>query len=333
MEQIGIFLETVKLARKQTCLNMALFPLLAPNGDEPEYLTLEEALDNDAIEITEVTKGGSVQELKLINRGAQHVLIVEGEELVGAKQNRIVNATFLFAGNSEVIIPVSCVEQGRWDYRSHKFESGGKLMQSSLRGEHKSAVMASLASGGGFQSDQDMIWNGLAQKAHRMNVCAPTMAMADLFEQHEDRFSSYLKSFFLVDNQVGAVFVLNGKVAGLECFGYQRTFAGFFEKLIKSYVLDALDWLQEGQTIKPRTEPVRRFLDATKNAKRETYPSIGLGKNISMHSRTISGSALVNGEKVLHLSAFRIRNQSKGGKVPFHRYSARRRQRQSIKID
>jgi hypothetical protein len=33
---------------------------------------------------------------------------VDGEELIGAKQNRIVNATFLIAGQTEITIPVSC---------------------------------------------------------------------------------------------------------------------------------------------------------------------------------------------------------------------------------
>jgi hypothetical protein len=50
-------------------------------------------------------------------------LIVEGEELLGAKQNRIVNATFLVAGKTEIVIPVSCVEQRRWRYDSESFAS------------------------------------------------------------------------------------------------------------------------------------------------------------------------------------------------------------------
>ena len=312
MDQIGIFLETVKLARKQSYLNLALFPLLAPDKGDPYYLTLEEVLEKETMVITEVGEGGRVPELKILNRGAQQVLIVEGEELVGAKQNRIVNATFLIAGNSQVIIPVSCVERGRWDYRTRNFESGRKIMHASLRKAHQGRVMASLACGDGFESDQGMIWDELAEKAHRMKVRSPTGAMADLFENQEERFSRYVKSFHLVDNQVGAVFVINGEVTGLDCFGHQKTFSRFFEKLLKSYVLDALDWFQEAKTIKPRPEQIRRFLDATQNAKREIYPSIGLGKNLILHSKALSGSALVHEDKVLHLSAFKSGDQGIG---------------------
>jgi len=38
---------------------------------------------------------------------------------------------------AEAIIPVSSVEQGRWAYRSPKFQSGKKIMPPSLRREHQ----------------------------------------------------------------------------------------------------------------------------------------------------------------------------------------------------
>jgi hypothetical protein len=49
-----------------------------------------------------------VPELKLVNLSPSKILILDGEELKGAKQNRIVNATFLIGPKSEVVIPVSC---------------------------------------------------------------------------------------------------------------------------------------------------------------------------------------------------------------------------------
>jgi hypothetical protein len=129
MKQIISFLETAKLARKQVHRNLTVFPLLAPNGIVPDYLTLEQALDQDLIRITELDTEGSVPELKLKNLGKKKVLIIEGEELIGAKQNRIVNSSFLIAGKIEVVIPVSCVEQGRWNYKSESFKSGKRMAQ------------------------------------------------------------------------------------------------------------------------------------------------------------------------------------------------------------
>jgi hypothetical protein len=120
-------LENVKLGWKQSHLNMPLFPLLASDAGEPDYMILEEAPGRGAVEITEVSHGGSVPDLKLINKSDHKLLVVEGEELVGAKRNRIVNASFLIAGQTEITIPVSCVEQGRWSYRLQKFASGEKV--------------------------------------------------------------------------------------------------------------------------------------------------------------------------------------------------------------
>jgi len=45
MQPISSFLSQAKIARKQSHKNLTLFPLLAPDGSKPGYLTLEQALD------------------------------------------------------------------------------------------------------------------------------------------------------------------------------------------------------------------------------------------------------------------------------------------------
>ena len=208
---------------------------------EPEYLLLEQALDKDLIQTKELNTEGSVPELKLKNLGKKSVLIIEGEELVGAKQNRIVNSSFLIAGKTEVVIPVSCVEQGRWSYRSETFASGEKMMHASLRREHQEDVKFSLKRGRGYQSDQSRIWDNISEKSARMNVESPTHAMADVYESYEDKLSEFINKFQLIEWQVGALFAMDGQIVGLEGFGCHDTFKRFFDKLVKSYALDALD--------------------------------------------------------------------------------------------
>ena len=60
------------------------------------------------------SESGSVPELVVENPLAERVLLYDGEELVGAKQNRILNVSVLVEAKSTLTIPVSCVEQGRW---------------------------------------------------------------------------------------------------------------------------------------------------------------------------------------------------------------------------
>jgi hypothetical protein len=103
MEPVGAFLDVCRLARKQTHRNLTVFALLGEQFFEPTYLLLETALEKGLVEIRELGPEGSVPELRLLNRAGRPVLIVEGEELVGAKQNRVVNVTILVAAGGELV--------------------------------------------------------------------------------------------------------------------------------------------------------------------------------------------------------------------------------------
>jgi len=324
MTQIQSFLKTVRLARKQVHGNLALFPLLAPEGEKPDYLVLEEALGKGLVEVTERDQEGSVPELKLLNKGKKPILVVEGEELVGAKQNRIVNISFLVAGKTGVVIPVSCVEQGRWRYDSVQFSSGKKMMHASLRRVSQQDVAYSIRHGEGYRADQGRIWDDIQEKSVRMEAPSPTGAMAEIYDCYDERLSEFTQAFQLIEWQVGAIFAIDGRVLGLECFGCYDTFNLFFDKLVKSYALDALDSSEKTKTDSVPPEKARRFITSTLKSKCENHPSLGLGNNITLESRTVSGAALVEGDRLLHLSAFRKEKKNDVSGVGFQRYSRRR---------
>ena len=114
MQHLSAFLSSLSLGSSQSVAGLTVFPLLRQPAPEPWYDTLTEAVAARTARVTEVSDAGRVPELQVVNDSPRHVLIVDGEELVGAKQNRIVNLTILVPPKTSLTIPVSCVEAGRW---------------------------------------------------------------------------------------------------------------------------------------------------------------------------------------------------------------------------
>ena len=323
------YLDKVKVGWKQSHRNLAAFPILSGYPTALDYITLDEALAGGFIEVTEVSQGGAVPELKVVNKSPRMVLILDGEELVGAKQNRIVNTTILIQANSTTMIPVSCVEQGRWYYRSPSFASEERIMSPALRAMKAERVHRSVRETGTFRSDQGRIWEEISEKAHRRGTESSTMALADIYEKERSSLTKYVKHFRPVEMQVGAVFLINGKVVGLDSFGKPEPLTKVFKKLVESYALDAVDWSEMGKDDRPSGADVRTFLQAAQIAPVEKHSSVGLGTDCRMESEKLAGFALVHEEQVLHLSVFARGNASSrehhGSRM--QRFSRRRRTR------
>jgi len=294
-----------------------------------EYLLLDEALSQDSIEVTEVDKAGSVPELKIINKSPEMVLILDGEELVGAKQNRIINTTILIGANATIVIPVSCVEQGRWSYHSPRFSSGVRMMSSGLRAMKSIHVHRSIRETGHYTSDQVEIWAEISDKATRRRATSPSMAMSEIYEKDRPSIQEYIKHFKLINSQVGAVFMINGKAVGMDAVGKPETFSKIFKKLVESYALDAVDWLDpEKEPEVPKSE-VTKFMRDSQATRVESHESVGLGIDYRLESKKLTGFSLALDDQILHLCIF-AREDDRDREVSgsrIQRFSSRRRNR------
>jgi hypothetical protein len=67
---------------------------------DPGWLTLAEA--GLAVTIEEVNEAGAVPTLRLTSTADRPVLLLDGEELIGAKQNRVLNTTVLVAAGARL---------------------------------------------------------------------------------------------------------------------------------------------------------------------------------------------------------------------------------------
>jgi hypothetical protein len=181
-----------------------------------------------------------VPNLQVKNNGQIAILILTGEELVGAKQNRIVNATFMIGAGHSVTLPVSCVEQGRWQYRGKDFRSENRMSSPMLRKGVQQDVMGAMGEGLGFRANQSRVWTELSEKSLRMKVRSDTGAMSDIYESYEDQLRHYTNRFSLAENQNGIMVTINDQVIGLEIFDSPDSLAKYFQKIIHSYALDVI---------------------------------------------------------------------------------------------
>jgi hypothetical protein len=272
----------------------------------PGYVTLDEALTAKTCEITEISDHGSVPELRVVNRGPDPVLIVDGEELTGAKQNRVVNLTILVAAASELTIPVSCVEAGRWRARSRTFASAPRAQYASGRAKRMSQVTASMRDVGGHHADQADVWHHIAEKSARLGASSPTSAMEALYMDHAARIDALVRAMTPLDGQVGALFAVSDRVVGLDLFDRPGTLRALLPKLVRSVAIDALDAQHVHEAAVPAGPPsaAALFVAALSSAATHVAPALGLGEDVRLSAPGLTGAALVVDGVVIHASGF-----------------------------
>jgi hypothetical protein len=309
MNVINQTLERIEIGMGTTFENLTLFPLFDPKASlaEPDYLTLDEALTQKVAHITEVSESGSVPELKFVNESDQRILLLDGEELQGAKQNRILNLTILVAARQTLLVPVSCVEAGRWSRRSAEFATAGHAHYASGRARKMGQVTESLSMRGGRHSDQGEVWADIAAKASRMAAPSPTSAASALYEQNADDIERFVRAFTTTSGarQVGALFGINGRIIGLDLFDYPATLTKLLAKLVRSNALDAIDAGDEPKTPLTR-DNVDGFLHLIADAQMQQFPAIAEGEDIRLTVSGLTGGALIADARVVHLSAFQV---------------------------
>jgi hypothetical protein len=300
--KLTALLNGATIGQPQTHANMTVYPLRVKNGHKRNYQTLDEAMQARTIEVSEVSQGGSVPNLKVRNTGPLPVLLVVGEELVGAKQNRVLNTSLLVPAQKEIEVPVSCVERGRWSYSSRAFSTSTTSSHLSLRKAQVERVTDNLRSRAKFDADQSAVWQEVERKIHTTGSLSRTAALHDVYSQTEDNLKNYLTAFPPPDAE-GVIVTINGQIAGADIFDHTDTLRILWPKLLRSYALDALERQSTPQAAQP-PEDVQQFLAAAQNAKDERYDSVGLGEDVRLSNDRVTGSSLLWGDQVIHASLF-----------------------------
>ncbi|MBW7864175.1 MAG: hypothetical protein H3C30_07165 [Candidatus Hydrogenedentes bacterium] len=302
-ETLQQILSGLKLGTPQAFHNFTLFPLLDRGVEGVDYLTLGAALKLGLLSVVETSGGGSVPELKVVNRAEKPVLILDGEELMGSKQNRVLNTTVLLKPSSETIIDVSCTEHGRWHYESAEFADSEVVMARGIRAMKNRSVSESVRSMHQYRSDQSGIWDKISELNAESGVHSETGAMRDAFVCREEELRRCEEVFTVVDGQTGFIFVVDGAVAGMDLVSRADAYAQLHGKLVRSYVIDSP--LKAEATPRPVPEEcVRSFLALVLQCDESSHPSVGLGVDWRYEHREVAGSALILDDICVHAAFF-----------------------------
>jgi hypothetical protein len=289
--------------------SLGVLPLFTRKEGALDYLTYEEALREGTVEVVEVSEAGSVPELLLANNGDRRVLVIDGEQLVGAKQNRIMNTTVMAEARVRVVIPVSCVEQGRWHYEGKRRMSTSRAsLYAGTRAAKSRQVNRNLRMSREYCEDQHVIWRDISGRLAENGVHSPTVAMDEHYSQRKGELGDFsrdlaVERFNGEGSMVGAVFTLAGAVMGLDLFDRPPTLEAQWDKLLGSYAIEALRTGEDGSV---DDSLISGFLRAAGSSKMEEFDSVGTGTDVRITGDTVVGGALVVDGEIPHLYAFQV---------------------------
>jgi len=303
MDPVRKYLSKMELGERTVFRNLTMFAVEGAADGTLEYLTLADAMRLEVAKVSEISDGGSVPELLFENSADLPVLIFDGEELVGAKQNRTVNLTILAPAGKTIKIPVSCVEAGRWRRESSHLEMSNRNHFARGRAARAATVSHSMRRDGSRRSDQRRVWADISAKASRMEAPSATQAMAEVFDRHRTSLESFVEAFTHGEQQTGGLFAIGSEIVGIDLFDRRSTLAAMLPKLVRSYAIDAME--TDGKDGKPaKKKDARAFLGQLAETEIQGYGAVGLGNDFRLTSPGVVGGGLAVDGHLIHLAAF-----------------------------
>ena len=264
------------------------------------YETLATAIASRHVTVTELN-GGSVPELAVQHRGPVPVLLIDGDQVEGGRQNRVVNTTILIPVGVDFTLPVSCVEQGRWRETRVDFSSG-EIVPPSVRRGKESSVRASYSRVGAPRSDQGEVWARVSESLTSAQAVSRTSDLSDAYTARRvDLEDTRINLPCPNDGAVGVVAIFGGEVKAADIFDRAETLSEFWPRLVRSYALEAVT---SGTGVPEPASLAHAFLTSSAQATATLNTPPGLGQDIRLSGSGVRGAALIHGGVAIHTALY-----------------------------
>ncbi len=274
-------------------------PICSNEQKKANYITVDRN-DSDLFCLHETEK---VSYLLVENLSIKPLLILNGEIFDGAMQDRVANETVLIPSKSSVEINVSCVEQGRWAYKTKAFSRGKNMFNYHSKGvkdQYNNSLKHNRPSG----SVQSNVWSSISDKQRRMGVFSRTGSINDTYEKYEESLNHLREKIIEQDNQIGLLVMIPGKYIGIDLFTNGDIFNKYKERLYNSHLIELIEKVRNGR------RDFRKQIDSFMLEimySREVYAKKKLGVEYSIYDRTsqVSSTCLALNDDLIHLTAMK----------------------------
>ena len=282
---------------------ISIFPLVyggkRPNGA---------AIADESLQVSELATGASVPELQVHNPGLTDMLIPAGRVLEGGRQTRTVNVSILVPAGATIVIPVSCVEAGRWGGGS-TFRDSKRMASRRMRMSKGRSVKSNIENYGTKNSNQGEVWDAISEELTTRHLSSPSSLFLDASGsmENDQELSDLVKDFLgtgPAEGQTGIVVAYGDKIAGLELFTNPDDLHASWEALVNSIVFDSPSTESEKNSVID-VAAIEAFLVDIAAQEGTIAKGTGLGSEFHVANERYVAHALVDDSgSLLHAYAF-----------------------------
>ena len=286
------------IGKPKTRLGTTIYPIFLPNNS-PENIKIA----TDDLVVSEL-ESASVPQIQVHNPTDSPLLIPAGKVLSGGRQTRTVNVSILVAPESTIVIPVSCVEAGRW-HGQHRFEDSKRFASRRVRMEKQRSVARNVKNLRNKMSDQGAVWNSIEAEMIARDLHSSTsnfLYAEESLNDERERFSAVqeLLSEGPEPQQNGIAIAQGKEIVSVEMFASPDALKSSYEALIRSAIFDS----PNKKVKSPSEDAVQEFLDQILSAETTEAAGVGLGTEYHVENEKFVAHALAYEGQFLHANAF-----------------------------
>lgn len=296
----------VQSFNKQRRLSVLQFSTPAVNTFE--YISGPSAIEKNLIEVREVSIAGSVNNLQLVNLSDKYIFFLDGDILVGAKQNRVLNTSVFVAPNSKINLPVSCVEQGRWRSISEKFSSSDYISPDILRAKKLKAVTKNLKQGRGHFADQGEVWDTVLNYSMNLEAFSESSDLTEVMNIKRESLDSFIKQFPLNKSANALAIFTDNSPLSIDLFNRTDIFQEYYPKRLRSAATEVFNLKEKENNI---TEAEAKFktlnlFDQLETMESSLHNGVGVGTEKRWDSDNIVAMELKYMEHLIHFTLLNL---------------------------